>query len=81
MGIFFIPAVSPCVRPFIRHKFVYAQLLDFTKRFSQNFASIVERFTNRYIILIGLFLMELLPFLLHLEYFINKLVRGCPPSL
>ena len=44
---------------------LYAQLLAFTKRFSQNFARIVERFTNRYIILIGLFFMELLLFLLH----------------
>jgi hypothetical protein len=37
----------------------------YKKRFSQNFACIVERFTNRCIILIGLFFMELLPFLLH----------------
>jgi hypothetical protein len=66
MGIFSYQPLNKSLCPPVHRSHIFVcTTLRFYKKFSQNFACIVERFTNRYIILIGLFLMELLPFLLH----------------
>jgi hypothetical protein len=66
MGIFSYQPLNKSLCPPVHRSHIFVcTTLRFYKKCSQNFACIVERFTNRYIILIGLFLMELLPFLLH----------------